>query len=253
MTTRLPFGSRANPARQTRVLLAALEAASGRPAAFDLDSTILDNRPRQARIVREYGALRGDARLAACPPEAVVSWDLRDTLRLCGASDDEIRGILPNLREFWQARFFTSEYCKDDLPIAGARDYLHAMLGRGAEILYVTGRHQGMREGTLEGFRRAGFPPPDGKDVQLWLKPEPDDDDDAWKETCHGRMKELRGLAAAFDNEPTHVNAYKRNFPEAQVVHLDTDHSGRPVEVLAAIPSVHDFVMEPIAALEARR
>jgi len=53
-------------------------------------------------------------------------------------------------------------------------------------------------------------------------------------------------VACAFDNEPTHVNAYKRSFPEAAVVHLDTDHSRRPVEVLPEIPSIHDFVMEPI-------
>ena len=154
MTTRLPFGSRANPAQQTRVLRAALDAVSGRPAAFDLDSTVLINRPRQARIVREYGVLRGDARLAVCPPEAVVSWDLRDTLRLCGLGESEASAIVRPLREFWKQRFFTSEYCKDDLPVPGARDYLHAVLGGGGEIVYVTGRNLQMREGTLEGFSR---------------------------------------------------------------------------------------------------
>src|SRR4051812_5330396 len=245
LPTPLPSGPRAVPADQTRVLRAALDAVRRRPAAFDLDSTILVNKARQARIVREYGALRGDRRLAACPPEAVISWDLRDTLRLCGIAEDEMRGIIPALRDFWKARFFTSEYCKDDTPVAGARDYLNAVLERGGEILYITGRHQEMGEGTLVSFRNAGFPLPDGKDVQLWLKPRLDDDDDAWKEICHARLKQLRGIAAAFDNEPTHVNAYKRSFPEAHVVHLDTDHSRRPVEVLADIPSIHDFVMEP--------
>jgi hypothetical protein len=28
-------------------------------------------------------------------------------------------------------------------------------------------------------------------------------------------------------------------------VHLDTDHSRRPVEVQSDIPSIHDFVMDP--------
>ena len=80
--------------------------------------------------------------------------------------------------------------------------------------------------------------------MQLWLKPKMSLDDDGWKETCHARLKELRGLACAFDNEPTHVNAYKRSFPEAYVVHLDTDHSRRPVDVLPDVPSVIDFVIE---------
>ena len=38
--------------------------------------------------------------------------------------------------------------------------------------------------------------------------------------------------------------AYKVSFPDAVVVHLDTDHSRRPVEVLESIPSIHDFVMD---------
>jgi hypothetical protein len=212
---------------------------------FDIDSTILVNKARQARILREYGHLRGDARLGACQPEAVRTWDLRDTMRLCGLGESDIAGILPNLREFWRDRFFSSEYCKDDKPVSGARDYLHAVLAAGGEVLYVTGRHEQMGPGTLESFRGAGFPLPDGNRIQLWLKPALGDNDDRWKEICHGRLQQLRGLACAFDNEPTHVNSYKRSFPEAVVVHLDTDHSRRPVEVLPDVPSIHDFVLEP--------
>ena len=240
-----PFGVRANRADQSRILQSALDSIRPeRPAAaFDLDSTLLVNKTRQARIVRELGEAVGDRRLAACQPEAVVSWDLRDTARLCGLSEQEIKAIVPQLRDFWKARFFTSEYCRDDTPVAGARDYLRAVLDLGGEILYITGRHEQMADGTLESFRNAGFPLPDGKSVQLWLKPNLDDDDDAWKEICHRRLIALRGIACAFDNEPTHVNAYKRSFPDAVVVHLDTDHSGRPVDVLPDIPSIQDFVL----------
>ena len=245
MATGIPFGSRADRAAQTRVLRAALDAIKPRRpvAAFDLDSTILVNKVRQARIVREFGALRGDRRLEGCQPEAVISWDLRDTLRLCGATPQEIAAMVPELRRFWLARFFTSEYCKDDTPVAGAREYLSQVLSAGAEILYITGRHREMEQGTLESFQRAGFPLPEGERVQLWLKPQLADDDDRWKEICHARLRELRALACAFDNEPTHVNAYKGAFPQAVVVHLDTDYSPRPVEVLPEIPSIHDFVM----------
>jgi hypothetical protein len=247
MVTGLPFGARAQRAEQTRILRSALAAI--RPdhplAAFDLDSTVLVNRIRQARIVREYGRLHGDARLAACPPEAVKTWELRDTMGVCGLSDAEIAGAVPGIGEFWRDRFFSSEYCKDDTPVPGARDYLHAVLAAGGEILYITGRHEQMGPGTLASFRAAGFPLPDESRVQLWLKPVLADDDDRWKEICHARLQQLRGLACAFDNEPTHVNGYKRSFPDAVVVHLDTDHSRRPVEVHAEVPSIHDFVMEP--------
>ena len=241
----LPFGSRAILADQTRVLRAALGAIrSDRPAAaFDLDSTVLSNKPRQARIVREFARSRGLSQLATCPPEAVVSWDLRDTMRLCGLPDEEAEALAPALKDFWRERFFTSEYCRLDEPIAGAREFLQRVLGAGGQVLYVTGRHQEMEPGTLESFRRAGFPLPDAVRVQLWLKPRLADDDDRWKEICHARLLQLAGIACAFDNEPTHVNAYKRSFPQAHVVHLDTDHSRRPVEVLASIPSILDFRM----------
>ena len=242
----LPFGARAARGDKARILGAALEAIRpGRnAAAFDLDSTLLVNKVRQARILREWGARLGDSRLAACPPEAIVSWDLRDSARLCGLSDDDIRRMLPGLREFWLERFFTSEYCRDDLPVPGAPEFLKEVLGRGGEILYITGRHEDMRAGTLESFDKAGFPLPDGAQVQLWLKPKLADDDDAWKEICHARLRALREVACAFDNEPAHVNAYKRAFPDAVVVHLDTDHSRRPVEVDPDVPSIHDFVLE---------
>ena len=241
-----PFGSRAARAEKNQILRGALDALRPeRPAAaFDLDSTLLMNRVRQARIIREYGAMKGDPRLAACPPEAVVSWDLRDTSRLCGLSEAEAEVLHAEMREFWRARFFTSEYCQDDTPVAGAREFLAEVLRRQGEILYITGRHEEMGAGTVESFRRAGFPLPDGGRVQLWLKPRPEDDDDAWKELCHGRLIAVSGIACAFDNEPTHVNAYKRAFPEAHVIHLDTDHSRRPVAVLESIPSIHDFVFE---------
>jgi len=241
----VPFGARAVPSDQAQILGDALDAIRpGRPAAaFDLDSTILSNKPRQARIVREFGRAHGIGALADCSPRAVVSWDLRDTMRLCGLPAGEAALVYPDLTRFWRERFFTSEYCREDEPIAGASDYLRRVLAAGGEVLYVTGRHAGMEAGTLHAFRKAGFPLPDGARVQLWLKPRPEDDDDRWKEICHARLLELSGLACAFDNEPTHVNAYKRAFPEARVVHLDTDHSGRPVEVRPDVPSIVDFRM----------
>jgi hypothetical protein len=243
------FGSRAVRDQQARILETALSAIRPeRPAAaFDLDSTILMNKVRQARIVREFGQHTGDMRLAACPPEAIVSWDLRDSTRLCGLTPEEAEAVQPALKRWWRDRFFTSEYCRDDEPVPGAKAFLHKVLGAGGEILYITGRHEEMGRGTVESFRRAGFPLPDGQRVQLWLKPKIEDDDDRWKEICHDRLLAMRGIACAFDNEPTHVNAYKRSFPDAVVVHLDTDHSRRPVSVLADVPSITDFRMEPAA------
>ena len=46
-------------------VLARVRAMPGAVVVFDLDSTLLDNKPRQARILREFGTAHGIAALAA--------------------------------------------------------------------------------------------------------------------------------------------------------------------------------------------
>ena len=253
---RAELGEQAQILRSVLTAIGHPEGRGARAVVFDLDSTLLDNRPRQARIVREFGARFHEPRLADCLPESIVSWDLRDTALLAGYTREQAEALIPALKEFWRARFFTSEYCADDVAIAGAAKFLRAALVAGARIFYVTGRHVGMGDGTIESFRRAGFPLPEwpcgpgqrehDAPVQLWLKPDPDGDDDLWKERCHGALAAQGGIAAAFDNEPTHVNGYRRSFPLVRAVHLATDHSGRPVPLLEGIPSIANFELEPL-------
>jgi hypothetical protein len=211
--------------------------------AFDLDSTLFDNRPRQARIVREYGQARNAVALTRCQPQHFDSgWDLRGALRALGMAEAEAEATFPDLKRFWQERFFTSEYCVDDVAIAGAAAFVEAVARTRALVAYVTGRHEAMREGTVEAMRRAGMVVP-GDGVHLIMKPTLDAHDDDFKREAHARLRGLGTVVAAFDNEPTHANDYRRNFPEAVVIHLATDHSGRPVSLLDEVVSVPHFQM----------
>lgn len=223
-----------------------LERAAATPGAvciFDLDSTLLDNRPRQARILREFGQARGVPKLAAATASCWVDWSIGHAMANCGLGADEIEALVVDAKEFWRERFFTSEYCRDDEAIAGARDYLIAVAERGATIAYCTGRHEEMRAGSVDNFERLGYPLPDGKRVQLFMKPVLEESDDDYKEETYPKLRALGTVIAAFDNEPTHVNGYRQGFPEAFAVHLATDHSGRPVELLPGILSVSNFVL----------
>jgi phosphoglycolate phosphatase-like HAD superfamily hydrolase len=241
-----PPPRRADPSEQASILRSALAALGGglRTCVFDLDSTLLCNHPRQAAIVREFGAASGDGRLTRCTEEQVVSWDQRDTLRLLGLTAGEVEATAPLLRDYWRTCFFTSRLCVLDTPNPGARAYLERALEAGGRLVYLTGRPQEMEAGTLESFRKAGFPLPEGARVLLWCKPDPQGSDDAWKKAAHERLAALGPLACAFDNEPEHINGYKQSFPAAVAVHLDTDHSGRPIPLRADVPSVRDFVLE---------
>lgn len=214
--------------------------------AFDLDSTLFDNRPRQARIVREYGAARGIPELEGARSEDFDSgWDLLGALRNRGLSEERAQALYPDLKAFWSERFFTSEYCADDVPVEGAAGFLEAVLRTGARVCYLTGRHEGMRAGTVEALRKGGLPVPRENGgpsrVTLIMKPTLTEGDDTFKRQAHARLAEMGTLVAAFDNEPTHANDYRRNFPEATVIHLATDHSGRPVELLDGVISVPHF------------
>ncbi len=209
--------------------------------AFDLDSTLFDNRPRQARILREYGQAKRIDALTQCKPEDWSSgWDMKGAMARCGLHAEQIEALYADARVFWQERFFTSEYCIDDVAISGAPKFIRDARATGALLAYVTGRHEGMREGTVSAMAKCGLALPGGN-VSLLMKPTFEMGDDEFKRETHEYLGRLGMLVAAFDNEPTHVNDYQRKFPKAAVVHLATDHSGRPVDLLEEIVTVPHF------------
>jgi len=228
------------------ILARARSLGSQAVLAFDLDSTLFDNKPRQARIMREFGVAQAQEKLLQCAPHHWESgFDMRGAMRNCGLSDEEVEAQFPLVRAFWLERFFTSDYCVHDEAIQGAATFTHAVADSGAHLVYVTGRHEAMRAGTEACMRQQGLPVPGEGRVHLLMKPHASDNDDAFKREAHARLGEWGTLIAAFDNEPTHANDYLRRFPQAQVIHLATDHSGRPVTLLEEIVSVPHFFHEP--------
>lgn len=240
-------GRAVDPQILHRVLGRIKERAKGQGAKslvlFDLDSTLLDNKPRQARILREFGAARAIRELTTCTAEMFVDWSLRKPMQACGLSEQETLALEPEARHFWRQHFFTSAYCVDDIANPGAQQYVAQVLDAGAQVLYCTGRHVPMREGTLQCFAREGFPLPDDRRVHLLMKPTLEQHDDEWKVVARQHIKGFGELLAAFDNEPTHINSYHEHFPEALCVHLLTDDSARGIAVLPGVISIRDFIL----------
>jgi beta-phosphoglucomutase-like phosphatase (HAD superfamily) len=235
----------ARPEEPEAVLAAALaRARSGAPRAlvvFDLDSTLLDNRTRLARLLQDYGRVAGLPELLDARPDHFVGWSLEAALARAGLSPAQVEEHRAPARRFWAEWFFTSAYCRLDVPLPGAPAFVRQVEGTGAQVAYVSSRPPTMEAGTREVFHVHGFPIPDGRRVHLLLKPRPELSDDGWKAGAPARLDRLGAVVAAFDNEPAHVNGYARAWPAALVVHLDTDHSDRPVEILPGIPSILDF------------
>lgn len=236
-----------SPARvfDSSVLRSVLDKARapGSVVVFDLDSTVLDNRPRQSAILREYGVARGLDALDAMRPEHWRSWSLQDAMARAGLSDAVIEKHAEDAKQFWRERFFTSEYCSLDQAIAGAADYCRAVVKIGGTLAYCTGRHEAMRAGTVHSLAALSFPVPSTPKVQLLMKPSFEQSDDEWKVQAFAHLDQLGRVVGAFDNEPMHINQYRRQYGNAHCVHLDTDHSGRDVKLLDQVVSVRDFAL----------
>jgi hypothetical protein len=196
--------------------------------AFDLDSTLLDNRPRQAalvhRFVRERGGLPALAEFNAA--HLHTGFDMRAALERHGLSEEEALRFLEDFRPYWRARFFQSDVCQWDVPVRGAPAYVRRASAAGAQVAYITARPEEMRPGTLQTLARHGFPLP-GARVELWMKVDGEETDEEFKRSTHQHLQERGRVLAAFDNEPSHANDYRASFPGATVVLLATGHSGR--------------------------
>ena len=239
----MSFPLHANPPEVLDEVLARSKELGPRGVViFDLDSTLFDNRPRQVMILREFGEHKGVPMLEANRVEHWDSgWDMHGAMVNAGLTQVQADALMPHAKEFWRLRFFTSEYAEHDIAVAGAADFLHALVPTQVQIAYVTGRHEEMREGTVKAMQKCGMPIPDDKSVRLIMKPELEESDDAFKVRAVKQLRALGTVVAAFDNEPTHANGYRQSFPEAKVVHMATDHSGRPVALLEGIVSIPDF------------
>ena len=224
------------------VLASAREAGPAGVVAFDLDSTLLDNRPRQAAIVRDFAARQGLESLAGFHARHLVTgFDLREALVRAGLDPETVARWLPAFRAHWVERFFTSDACLEDIPIPGAPEYTARVHATGVQLVYLTARPERMRPGTLEVLTRYAFPLP-GEGVQLWMKPEDTSvGDEDFKRSTHHALGAVGRLVAAFDNEPGHVNDFRATFPGATVVLLATGHSGRVGELAEGIAVIPDL------------
>lgn len=224
-----------------KLLASVISRSKNERVVFDLDSTLLNNRPRNAKIMQQYGELHDVPELAVANSSHFVNWDTRHSMALTGLSPELVEKHVSPYQDYWLNRFFTSEYCHYDTDISGAMEFVIKVKESGGNICYLTGRDETMRHGTRTSLENLGFPGPDSDGVNLVMKPTRDYSDDLFKKEAMEEFRHDGGILAAFDNEPTHINSYRRAFPEAICVHLYTDHSMRDVQLLDGIYSVSNF------------
>jgi len=257
-------GARSLSAESTSALLSGIiSECEKRLVVFDLDSTLLDNRPRNAVITREFGKLHDQSKLKQAKAEHWQDWSARHAMLSMGLSHDEIERLIETYTSYWEERFFTSQYCQYDEAISGAVFFVRQLEQSGAIIRYLTGRHEAMRPGTTSSLTKLGFPAPGliaatgvnaapgVHNVELIMKSVQSIPDDDYKKKAMLDIVDVENdsdiynneILAAFDNEPYHINAYRQTFPEATCIHLNTDHSMRRISLLNGIVSISNFIL----------
>jgi hypothetical protein len=218
---------------------------SGRAAVvvFDLDATLYDNRPRTLQILLEYAAeIRSEfpdvaAALATLDVDK-IQYLLSETLRGVALTHAE---VVRDITAYWRDRFFTDEYCRYDVPVEGAAEYVRACHDAGAIVVYMTGRDvPGMMLGTVASLRDCGFPI-GVAGAECVLKPDATMSDEAFKRSALPTLTRLGEVVGFFDNEPGNCNVAAQLFPECTVVLLETQRVPGAPEPDPRVESISDF------------
>lgn len=240
------------PAQRSALLREVLELSrtkhvEGPPViVFDLDGTLMDNRPRVVRIFRELAEV-----WAAAQPGA--------SAKVRAATDDDITyGVVENLKHlgvadealhaeafgFWKDRFFRDEYLRYDVAWPGAVSFVRGCYEAGASIVYLTGRDlPAMALGTFASLRDLGFPI-GVVNTSLVLKPDFDTPDVTFKRGVAPAFGKVGRVIAAFDNEPGNNNLFLEFHPHARSILVDSHHAPDPPALDPNASVIETFVIE---------
>jgi beta-phosphoglucomutase-like phosphatase (HAD superfamily) len=245
---RLPFAEQS--ALLARIIARSAHVPSSAPTAesaplvvFDLDGTLMDNRPRTVAILRELADSWGDrepelaARLRNADP-ASLAYLMTDTLALLGVTKSE---VVAEAQEFWRTRFFRDEHLVHDVALAGAVDFARECYAAGAVLMYLTGRDLPlMGLGTFRSLRDLGFPI-GVAGTEVVLKPDAAMPDEAFKRLIAPTLARVGRVIASFDNEPGNCNVFKEVYPDCESVFVDTQHMPGAPPLLPGVHVVPDF------------
>lgn len=211
---------------------------------FDLEGTLLDNRPRHLHILKEYA--QQELRKAR-PQDAAkidnlqlyqVQYLLTDTLTSIGVTDP---AVVNNAAVFWAERFFKDEYLKHDTPTPGSVTFVRTLYSNGARIVYLTGRDQPRQlMGTIKALRDNGFPI-GIQGTELIMKPTMQTQDAVFKQQVTNYLRHYGKVVASFDNEPANANVFKRAFADAKVIIYAAPHSPNPPPLVPGVTPLAAF------------
>jgi hypothetical protein len=214
---------------------------------FDLDGTLMDNRPRSRAILHEIAG-RWQTREPAIAARLLAAesselrYHFRDSLERLGVTRED---LVEEAFTFWKERFFSDEPLRHDVQVSGASAFARSCYDAGATLVYLTGRDLPlMGMGTFASLRDLGFPI-GVPGTELVLKPDAAMPDTEFKRFEAPKLSRVGKVVAAFDNEPENCNILLAQFPDAASVFLDTQHLAGAPPLDPGVRVIGDFELGP--------
>lgn len=201
-------------------ILAHVGSRRGDLAILDLDGTLVDNRPREIRILREYAHLHAAWDLLQVEPRHIWDWDLGHVLSNAGLPPERAGALLPPLQSFWDQRFFLGAYASFDEPLPGASDFVRRLEAAGAPVVYLSGRMEECRPATARFLEQFGFPR-----GRLLLRPDDQEGIRSFKERSLASLAREGRPGLFLEDIPSNLTAFACRYPEALLVWLATGQS----------------------------
>jgi hypothetical protein len=210
---------------------------------FDLDGTLMDNRPRTTMILRELAERWRErdpgaaSKLDSAKPDD-LAYLLTDSLGRLGITRTE---LIRDAEVFWRERFFTDEYLTHDVEVPGASTFARDCYAAGGILVYFTGRDLPlMGLGSFASLRDLDFPI-GVPGTELVLKPDANMPDEAFKRMSGPSLARVGHVVAIFDNEPGNCNVLGAHFPDAESVLVDTQHLPGAPPLSEGVHVIRDF------------
>ncbi len=221
---------------QDRVLRALLARAAQRTVlgppviVFDLDGTLMDNRPRVVAIIHELASEWKDSHpeaALACrrATPSQIGYGFIENLQHLGVSRRELHQVG---LAYWKERFFADQHIKHDVAVKGASAYVRACYAAGATVVYFTGRDlPNMALGSFASLRDLGFPI-GVVGTELVTKPAFEIPDTEFKRGVAPEFRRIGEVIAVFDNESANCNLFLDEYPSCTAFYLDTQCAPEP-------------------------